>query len=336
MFEKMSKPIFGLIIGHMNKYWIRQDFFKRYELQDVIGKGGFASVNIVVRVDDRKMFAAKAIKKDRINKDKERLYFINELRVSRLFDHPLIVKTLEVHEMRGQFIIIQDYIEGVNLLQYIKIKKTLTESVALHVVYQLLRAVYYMHQLGIIHRDIKPQNIMLKMVREEKKLAFKEKYEVILIDFGLCADFKDHSPTSFLHDKSGTTGYLAPEVIKSSTIFYNDKVDIFSIGVVFVEMYFVVEYRVIGKNPFKAVGNRQMLINNYMCNINFSETHLTKNSQKLAKKLLCKDTQARPCAKQALEDEIFCSSDSGINLNIDFYEGRFAANMICDPTYFAF
>lgn len=237
IFNSKNRPNFGKVVDHMNKYWIRQDFFKRYEIQETVGKGGFASVNLVRRTEDKKSFAAKMIKKDRICKDKERLYFINELRVSRMFDHPLLVKTVEVHEMVGQFIIVQEFIEGVNLLQYIKIKKNLSESIALHVTHQILRAVHYMHGLGIIHRDIKPQNIMLRIVREEKKLSFKEKYEIVLIDFGLCADFRDHSPTSFLHDKSGTTGYLAPEVIKNSNYFYTEKVDIFSIGVVLLEMY---------------------------------------------------------------------------------------------------
>lgn len=236
VFDLSTRDAAESLIVHMNRYWIRQDFFKRYETQEQIGKGGFASVSMALRLSDKKMFAAKIIKKDRVSKDKERLYFINELKVSRMFDNPLIVKTYEVHEMRGQFIIVQDLIQGVNLLQYIKIKKRLADNVAIHVIHQLLHSIRYLHSLGIIHRDIKPQNIMLKLERDEKKLSFKEKYEIILIDFGLCANSKDFSATSFLHDKSGTTGYLAPEVIKNTKTFYNEKVDIFSLGIVLVEM----------------------------------------------------------------------------------------------------
>lgn len=236
IFGISDKGTYKELVEHLNKFWIRQDFFKRFETQEQIGKGGFACVSIAMRLEDKKTFAAKIINKERVCKEKERLYFINELKVSRMFDHPLIVKTYEVHEMRGQFIIIQDFIQGVNLLQYIKIKKRLTEQIAVHVIHQLLLSVHYLHKLNIIHRDIKPQNIMLRLARDEKRLDFKEKYEIILIDFGLCADYKDFSATSFLHDKSGTTGYLAPEVIKNTKTFYNDKVDVFSVGVVLVEM----------------------------------------------------------------------------------------------------
>lgn len=245
-FDFKDQNLFNELVQYMNKFWIRQDFFKRYQTNEQIGKGGFASVSVATRIEDKRLFAAKVIKKDRICKDKERLYFLNELRISRIVDHPLLVKTYEVHELKNEFVVVQDFIEGVNLSQYIRIKKKLNEPVAIYVVHQLLTAIFYLHKLGTIHRDIKPQNIMLKVMRDEKKLDFKEKYEVILIDFGLCADYRDFSPTSFLHDKSGTTGYLAPEVIKNNKAFYDDKVDVFSIGVVLVEMY-----------SFLTQGNRQ-------------------------------------------------------------------------------
>lgn len=227
---------FNKIVELLNRSWIRSDFYKRYTLQDVVGKGGFASVSIANRTADGKIFAAKMIKKERIAREKERVYFIHELKVARELDFPLIVKTYEVHDVPNYFVVIMDYIEGVNLLQYIKVKKKLAEAIALHVVHEILASLNYLHTKGYVHRDIKPQNIMLKLVKEEKNTDFRTKYRIILIDFGLCAAYKDHSSKSFLHDKSGTTGYLAPEVIKNNKSFYNEKVDIFSLGVVFVEM----------------------------------------------------------------------------------------------------
>lgn len=235
-FEDLDEERYSLIVEHFNKYWLRSDFHQRYEGQEQIGKGGFATVNVVERIEDRKLFAAKVVKKNRIAKEKEMTYFIHELKISRQLNHRLIVMVYEVHELDECFIIIQDFIDGVNLTQYLKLKRRLSEKIALHVIFQLLISVHYLHEKGIVHRDIKPANIMLKLVRDEKNIDFTNKYEIILIDFGLCADYNDHSPQSFLHDRSGTTGYLAPEVIKNSRPFYNEKVDLFSVGVVFVEM----------------------------------------------------------------------------------------------------
>lgn len=66
-----------------------------------------------------------------------------------------------------------------------------------------------------------------------------------------------------------------------------------------------------------------MLINNYMSNINFTDIEMTKATQRYAMRLLSKDVEYRPSSKQALEDDIFCSSDSVININLEFLDERY-------------
>lgn len=107
----------------------------------------------------------------------------------------------------------------------------------------MLEALAYMHSLNFLHRDIKPANIMfkkkLKLAEYDDDSAFcQEEEEVKLIDFGLCCDMTDKSEESLMQDKSGTVGYLAPEIITkdSKTEFYDDRVDVFSLGIVFYEM----------------------------------------------------------------------------------------------------
>jgi serine/threonine protein kinase len=91
--------------------------------------------------------------------------------------------------------------------------------------------------MNIIHRDIKPGNIMLREINPEATY-FCAKYQVVIIDFGLSARDDDHTSSSFLHDKSGTVGYLAPEILQNTqkNVFYGTKVDVYSAGIIFVEL----------------------------------------------------------------------------------------------------
>jgi serine/threonine protein kinase len=76
--------------------------------------------------------------------------------------------------------------------------------------------------------------------------------------------------------------------------------------------------RLTGKNPFKSQDNKQMLLNNYMCNINYQEIECKKTTQDFMKRLLEKDPNRRPSAKLVLEDDIFCSAESNIQLDLEF------------------
>ena len=114
--------------------------------------------------------------------------------------------------------------------------RQISEEFAISVVRQILETLAYIHSKNILHRDIKPSNIMFN---KQKDLCSGKTVEVVkLIDFGLCCDYSDKSERSLLHDKCGTVGYIAPEVIgkKSDSETYNGKADVFSLGIVLYEM----------------------------------------------------------------------------------------------------
>ena len=172
-----------------------------------------------------------------MSSSKEIKYLKNEIAVLRKISHPNIVKTYEVHEIEGCIAIVQELLSGDTLRAYYKENKV-SEYDAVQIMHQLFSALYYIHKLNLIHRDLKPGNIMLREINP-KGNYFCSKYQLVLIDFGLCANSQDFSPTSFLHDKSGTIGYLAPEIIeqRSDKHFCDQKVDVYSAGIVFVELY---------------------------------------------------------------------------------------------------
>lgn len=226
------------LIKFLEKYCIKSNLLRHYRVEKPLGKGGFATVYLMKRKSDHKLFAVKLIKKYTIKKEKELRYLLSEIDVLRIAEHPNIVETYEVHELDKYVAIVQEYLDGGNLRGYIK-DYTIDEYDAIQIMHELLLAVHYIHQLGYLHRDLKPGNIMLrkKSSRTKDSPIFKAKFDVILIDFGLCARADDFSETSFLKDRSGTVGYLAPELIERDyDEWYDRKVDVYSLGVVMVEL----------------------------------------------------------------------------------------------------
>lgn len=224
---------------YFEKYCIKSNLLRHYRVQEPLGKGGFATVYLMQRKLDHKQFAVKLIKKSTIKKPKELRYLLSEIDILRMVDHPNIVQTYEVHELEKYIAIVQEYLDGGSLRNYIKDKDEVDEYDAIQITHELLLAINYIHKLGYLHRDLKPGNIMLrtKSNRTKDSPIFKAKFDVVLIDFGLCAKADDFSPNSFLKDRSGTVGYLAPELIeKGHDEWYNEKVDVYSLGVVMVEM----------------------------------------------------------------------------------------------------
>lgn len=154
----------------------------------------------------------------------------------RRLKHPNICEFYSVFDYRTYIAIALELIPGETLGQKIKKGKIESEAMALEYTQQILEGLSYMHANNIIHRDIKPSNIMFK---KETDMFSDQDYEKLkLIDFGLCGDLTDKSENSLIHDKCGTLGYLAPELVgkKSKTKFYNSKVDVFSCGIVLYEM----------------------------------------------------------------------------------------------------
>jgi serine/threonine protein kinase len=151
-------------------------------------------------------------------------------------DHPNIVKLFDVFDVDNHIVLVMELMDGGNLGKKIK-RGAFEEQDALKVVHSIFEAIAYMHRFNVVHRDLKPANIMFKKVLGGVEEGDLEMEEMKLIDFGLCANLKDHSATSLLNDKSGTVGYLAPELItKKRGEFYDAKVDVFSVGMIFYEM----------------------------------------------------------------------------------------------------
>ena len=205
---------------------------ERYEIQEIIGIGGMSIVyKAYDRVDDR-IVAVKILKDEFMANEEFRMRFKNESKAIAMLSHPNIVKVYDVSFGDTLQYIVMEYVEGITLKEYIERQKVLDIREAEHFVIQILRALQHAHDKGIIHRDIKPQNIILLPNANIK-----------VTDFGI-ARF-NHMETRNINESSaiGSVHYVSPEQAKGE--YTDGRSDIYSVGVVLYEM-------LTGRVPFEA------------------------------------------------------------------------------------
>ncbi|KAF2003757.1 kinase-like protein [Amniculicola lignicola CBS 123094] len=202
-----------------------------FRLLRVVGKGAFGKVRIVERKDTGLTFALKYIRKDEVVRSESVRNIIRERRMLEHLNHPFLCNLRYSFQDIEYLYIVVDLMTGGDLRFHIS-RKTFTEDAVRFWISQLGCAVRYIHQQGIVHRDIKPDNVLLD-----------SEGHVHLADFNVASDFTPHKP---LTSKSGTLAYLAPEVYEGKG--YSCEVDWWSLGVLFYECI----YNKMWQRPFEA------------------------------------------------------------------------------------
>ena len=216
----------------------------RYEIQDVIGVGGMAVVyKAYDNIDDR-IVAVKVLKEEYLANEEFRRRFKNESKAIAVLSHNNIVKVYDVSFGDRLQYIVMEYIEGITLKEYIEKRGVIDWNEALFFIIQILRALQHAHDKGVVHRDVKPQNIMLL-----------ENGTIKVADFGI-ARFS-HSESRTVTEKAiGSVHYISPEQAKGELT--DEKADLYSVGIMLYEM-------LTGKLPFdadNAVSVALMQVNN--------------------------------------------------------------------------
>lgn len=214
----------------MDKY-IGKRLDGRYEIHELLGVGGMAYVYKAYDNIEKRWVAIKILKEELAGNSDFLRRFRNESKAIAVLSHPNIVKVYDVSFGDRIQYIVMEYIDGITLKQYIEQQGEIKWREALYFTVQILRALHHAHEKGIIHRDIKPQNIMLL-----------EDGTIKVTDFGI-ARFSQ-AETQTMTDKAiGSVHYIAPEQARGGYI--NDKADIYSVGVMLYEM-------LTGQLPFVA------------------------------------------------------------------------------------
>lgn len=203
----------------------------RYEVQEIIGVGGMSVVyKAYDNVDDR--IVAVKILKDEYSNDADFVRrFKNESKAIAVLSHPNIVKVYDVSFGEKVQYIVMEYVDGITLKEYIQKQHIITWNDAVFFTTQILRALQHAHDKGIVHRDIKPQNIILLPNGNIK-----------VTDFGI-ARFSRTETKTLTENAIGSVHYISPEQAKGE--FTDERADIYSVGVVLYEM-------LAGRVPFDA------------------------------------------------------------------------------------
>ncbi len=203
----------------------------RYEIREIIGVGGMAVVyKAYDNIDDR-IVAVKILKEEFLANEEFRRRFKNESKAIAVLSHMNIVKVFDVSYGDRLQYIVMEYVEGITLKEYIQQQGVVSHREAVFFIMQVLRALQHAHDKGIVHRDIKPQNILLL-----------ENGVIKVTDFGIARFFA--SETRTMTDSAiGSVHYISPEQARGDVT--NDKADIYSVGVMLYEM-------LTGKLPFES------------------------------------------------------------------------------------
>ncbi|MBQ5824150.1 MAG: Stk1 family PASTA domain-containing Ser/Thr kinase [Clostridia bacterium] len=212
--------------------YVNKRIDNRYEVLEIIGVGGMAVVYKAYDSIDDRVVAIKILKEEYLANEEFRRRFKNESKYIAVLSHPNIVKVYDMSFGDRLQYIVMEFIEGITLKEYIEQQKVIQPKEAVHFVTQILRALQHAHDKGIVHRDIKPQNIMLL-----KNGSIK------VTDFGIASFSRSESATIAENSAIGSVHYISPEQARGD--FTDAKADIYSVGVLMYEM-------LTGKLPFTS------------------------------------------------------------------------------------
>ena len=217
-------------------------FANRYEVKEILGQGGMGTVYKAVDRELGEVLAIKTLKPEFLKDDPTALErFKSEIRLARKISHRNVVRTHDLGERDGLYFITMEFVEGTSLKQLIRARGKLPIAVTLSVGKQLARALEIAHEQGIVHRDIKPQNMVV-----EPDGVLK------VMDFGIARLVSRPQESGMTQAGAiiGTPEYMAPEQVTGEPV--DHRADLYAMGAVLYEC-------VTGRTPLTADTPYQMV-----------------------------------------------------------------------------
>jgi calcium/calmodulin-dependent protein kinase I len=276
------------------------EFLAKYEVTaKILGQGYFAVVKEGILKQTGEKVAIKCVNKKLVEKPEN---LKTETSLLQMVDHPHIVKLMDICDTKDTLFIIMELMEGGELYDEIVKRKHFTEKDASYIMYQLFSALQYLHARGIVHRDLKLENLLLKKTGGD--------LEIKLADFGLSKVFTGEA----LQTACGTPYYVAPEILHGEG--YDHKIDTWAAGVL---LYVLLS----GRLPFSGDSDVELFRAIIETELVWKKPQfdtVSLEAKDLIQKLITKDPVKRFDATQALE-HVFLKTNNENTLHTDVYDG---------------
>jgi 5'-AMP-activated protein kinase, catalytic alpha subunit len=250
-----------------------------YSIGKVLGEGGFCEVRLGLHQRSRRKVAIKVIDKVRLSDLNDRKRVAREIKVLKKLHHVCIIRCFDVIDTPSKIYLVMEVATAGSLLDYVRQKKKLDEAEACKVLQQIVYGLIYCHAKGVVHRDVKLENLLLDA---EKNIR--------IVDFGLSAIT---APGKRLKVFCGSPSYAAPEIVARQP-YDGPPVDVWSLGVVLFAT-------VSGYLPFHAAGDRQALCRKIMKGHFTTPESLSGGLKDLLHRMLTVDPEQRITMKQILQ-----------------------------------
>ena len=285
----------------------------RYELLEMIGSGGMAQVYRARCHRLNRLVAVKILRADLAHDADFRRRFHDESQAVAMLSHPNIMSVYDVSRSGDIEYIVMELIDGITLKQYMEKKGVLNWRESLHFITQIMKGLSHAHSRGIIHRDIKPHNIMV--LRDGS---------VKVADFGI-ARLASSAQSTLTQEALGSVHYISPEQAKGSRV--DARTDIYSAGVVLYEM-------TTGRLPFEGDSAVSIAIQ-HINSMPLAPRELNPEIPEALEKIIMRAMAPSPDDRYASADDMLRDLEEfrkNPNVNFAYHQFSLADELIDEPT----
>jgi 5'-AMP-activated protein kinase, catalytic alpha subunit len=235
-------------VPFQNNYLTSYEMVDQYILKNTIGSGSFSKVKLAVHCQTGEKIAIKMIDQAAlVGSSRLRKTVTREIELLRSVKHKYVVKFIDVIETATHLCILMEWVPGGELFHYVAERTRLEEAEAKKFMWQLIQVIHFLHLNGIVHRDLKLENILVDTRGAAPHIR--------LVDFGLARRFLD---SNLLTTRCGSEEYAAPEIIRGNP-YDGRQSDIWSFGIIMYATLF-------GSLPFNPEPNRPKALYDKICN----------------------------------------------------------------------